>query len=58
MINKLGQNAKPHLTFALHMGWTIEGAIGGSESKIDACYLSPHLQACYKLLDLTEYYDE
>jgi hypothetical protein len=24
------------------MGWTIEGAIG-SESKIDACYLSPHL---------------
>jgi len=39
------------------MGWTIEGAIG-SESKIDACYLSPHLQASYKMQELTEYYDQ
>lgn len=31
---------RPDLTFGLHMGWTIEGAIG-SEAKIDACYLSP-----------------
>ena len=45
IIKKLGggsSNYKPSLTFGLHMGWTIEGAIG-SESKIDACYLSPHL---------------
>lgn len=39
------------------MGWTIEGAIG-SESKIDACYLSPHLQSTYKILNLTEHYDQ
>jgi hypothetical protein len=42
MIRKFGNNYRPHLTFGLHMGWTIEGAIG-SDSKIDACYLSPHL---------------
>jgi hypothetical protein len=42
MIARFGTNSRPHLTFSLHMGWTIEGAIG-SESKIDACYLSPHL---------------
>lgn len=39
------------------MGWTIEGAIG-SESKIDACYLSPHLQASYKILELTDFFDQ
>ena len=37
---KIAPNSRPHLTFALHMGWTIEGAIG-SDSKIDACYMSP-----------------
>ena len=42
MTQKFGQNYRPQLTFGFHMGWTIEGAIG-SESKIDACYLSPHL---------------
>lgn len=38
------------------MGWTIEGAIG-SESKIDAVYLSPHLQIAYKTEDLCSEYD-
>ena len=42
IIKKLGMNYKPSLSFGIHMGWTIEGAIG-SESKIDACYLIPHL---------------
>jgi len=37
---RIGTGVRPHLTFALHMGWTIEGAIG-SDSKIDACYMSP-----------------
>lgn len=50
-------SAGPTLNFALHMGWTIEGAIG-SESKIDACYMSPHLQASYKIQKLCEYYDQ
>jgi len=40
IIAKMGNGIRPHLTFALHMGWTIEGAIG-SDSKIDACYMSP-----------------
>jgi hypothetical protein len=40
IIGKLGVGARPTLNIALHMGWTIEGAIG-SECKIDACYLSP-----------------
>lgn len=42
IIEKLGPNSKPTLNFALHSGWTIEGAIG-SECKIDACYMSPNL---------------
>lgn len=41
-ISKFGSGERPTLNFALHMGWTIEGAIG-SESKIDACYMSPNL---------------
>jgi class 3 adenylate cyclase len=56
IIAKMGQGVRPHLTFALHMGWTIEGAIG-SDSKIDACYMSPQLQYAYKLQTLCEYYD-
>jgi|LauGreDrversion4_2_1035121.scaffolds.fasta_scaffold325788_1 hypothetical protein len=40
IVKRFGNNYRPNLTFGLHMGWTIEGAIG-SESKIDACYLSP-----------------
>jgi hypothetical protein len=56
LANKLGANSRPTLDFALHMGWTIEGAIG-SESKIDACYMSPHLQASYKIQKLCEHYD-
>mmetsp|Transcript_14383 Transcript_14383/g.13982 ORF Transcript_14383/g.13982 Transcript_14383/m.13982 type:complete len:408 (-) Transcript_14383:505-1728(-) len=53
---KFGNNWKPMVTFGLHMGWTIEGAIG-SESKIDACYLSPHLQIAYRIEELSEEYD-
>lgn len=39
------------------MGYTIEGAIG-SESKTDACYMSPHLQASYLLEKMCEHYDQ
>lgn len=52
-----GGSVKPTLTFGLHMGWTIEGAIG-SEVKTDACYLSPHLQSSYKIEKLCEHYDQ
>ena len=33
---------KIKLGFSLHVGWAIEGAIG-SDFKIDASYLSPHV---------------
>lgn len=51
IIKKFGNSFRPYLTFGLHMGWTIEGAIG-SESKIDACYLSPHLQIAYRIEEM------
>ena len=57
MVAKFGPGTKPMLNFSLHMGWTIEGAIG-SEKKTDACYMSPHLQASYKLEKMCEHYDQ
>lgn len=43
MVQRFGsQTKRPYLTFGLHLGWTVEGAIG-SDNKIDACYLSPHM---------------
>ena len=39
------------------MGYTIEGAIG-SETKTDACYMSPHLQAAYKIEKMCSHYDQ
>jgi hypothetical protein len=57
MIQKMGNGYRPTLQFGLHMGWTIEGAIG-SESKIDACYLSPHMQVSNKLENLCEFYEQ
>ena len=54
---KFGSEIKhPYLTFALHMGWTVKGAIG-SDNKIDASYLSPNLQFAYRLEELTSFYD-
>lgn len=36
---KFGANYRTKVTFGLHAGWTVEGAIG-SEFKIDALYIS------------------
>lgn len=47
---------RPYLTFGLHMGWIIEGAIG-SDQKIDASYLSPNITIANRLQDLTKDYD-
>lgn len=44
------------MTFGLHMGWTVQGAIG-SDNKIDACYLSPQLQIANRLEELTQLYE-
>jgi len=39
---RLGSGCRVNLSFGLHKGWAIEGAVG-SEFKIDASYLSPHV---------------
>ena len=35
-------NYRVRMGFGIHAGWAIEGAIG-SEYKIDASYISPHV---------------
>ena len=42
--------------FALHCGWAIEGAIGSS-LKIDASYLSPHVNIVLRMEELTKLYE-
>jgi class 3 adenylate cyclase len=43
------------LSFGVHVGWAIEGAIG-SDFKIDASYLSPNVNFAAKLESDTKYY--
>jgi hypothetical protein len=49
-------NFRVSLGFGLHQGWSIEGAIG-SEFKIDASYLSPHVNTASMLEAETSEYD-
>lgn len=46
---------KVNLGFGLHIGWSIEGAIG-SHFKIDMSYLSPHVNWSSRLEGLTKTY--
>merc|ERR1719247_2732688 len=39
---RLGTGTRVNMSFGLHSGWAIEGAVG-SEFKIDASYLSPNV---------------
>merc|ERR1712232_201532 len=48
-------NYRVRLGFGLHYGWAIEGAIG-SDFKIDASYLSPHVNFAHKLESATRNY--
>jgi len=43
---------KVEMGFGLHIGWGIEGAVG-SNFKIDATYLSPHVNLAAALKDAT-----
>lgn len=43
---------KVEMGFGLHIGWGIEGAVG-SNFKIDATYLSPHVNLSSALKDAT-----
>ena len=46
--NKLGIMYDFKISFSLHVGWAIQGSIG-SDEKIDAGYLSPHLGIASRL---------
>jgi class 3 adenylate cyclase len=46
----------PDMGFGLHYGWAIEGAVG-SERKVDATYLSPHVNMAARLKAATKQYD-
>jgi class 3 adenylate cyclase len=54
-IRKRMPNYKVKMGFGLHLGWGIEGAIG-SMLKIDASYLSPHVNLAARLESGTKMY--
>lgn len=56
MVQRFGTMTRPYITFGLHLGWSIQGAIG-SDNKIDASYLSPHQQIARRFEELTATYD-
>ena len=56
MVDRFGTMKRPYVTFGLHLGSAISGAIG-SDNKIDACYLSPNLTVALRLQELTKVYD-
>mmetsp|Transcript_25175 Transcript_25175/g.72546 ORF Transcript_25175/g.72546 Transcript_25175/m.72546 type:complete len:938 (+) Transcript_25175:134-2947(+) len=52
---RLRSNCRVDLTFGLHAGWAIEGAVG-SEFKIDASYLSPNVSVAEGVERATQIY--
>jgi len=48
VIKRFGVGFKIKMGFGMHVGWAVEGAIG-SELKIDATYLSPHVEMSDRL---------
>ena len=54
-LNRRIPNYQVKMGFGLHIGWAIEGAIG-SEYKIDASYLSPHVNLASRLEAATKQY--
>eukprot|EP00401_Gymnodinium_catenatum_P002808 CAMPEP_0117519466 /NCGR_PEP_ID=MMETSP0784-20121206/32664_1 /TAXON_ID=39447 /ORGANISM="" /LENGTH=973 /DNA_ID=CAMNT_0005315423 /DNA_START=19 /DNA_END=2940 /DNA_ORIENTATION=+ len=53
---RLGSDYRVCLTFGLHAGWAIEGAVG-SEYKIDASYLSPNVSIAAGVEHATSIYN-
>ena len=47
---------KPSMGAGLHHGWAIEGAVG-SQAKVDATYLSPHVNMSARLEAATKQFD-
>ncbi len=54
-LNDRIKNYSVKMGFGLHLGWSIEGAIG-STFKIDASYLSPHVNTASHLEEKTKEY--
>jgi len=52
---RLGRHCRMNLSFGLHFGWAIEGAVG-SEFKIDASYLSPNVSVAESIEHATQVY--
>jgi class 3 adenylate cyclase len=52
---RLGKDCRVNLTFGLHYGWVIEGAVG-TEFKIDASYLSPNVSIAESVERATQIY--
>jgi len=53
---RLGAGCRVNLSFGLHAGWAIEGAVG-SEFKIDASYLSPNVSIAMSVERATDMYN-
>jgi class 3 adenylate cyclase len=53
---RLGSHTRVRLSFGLHAGWAIEGAVG-SEFKIDASYLSPNVSIASSVEMATSVYN-
>lgn len=51
----MGQEYNVKISAGLHVGWAIEGVIG-SDLKIDASYLSPHIYLAHDLLQAVDRY--
>mmetsp|Transcript_36899 Transcript_36899/g.80940 ORF Transcript_36899/g.80940 Transcript_36899/m.80940 type:complete len:969 (+) Transcript_36899:192-3098(+) len=52
---RLGSNCRVNVSFGLHSGWAIEGAVG-TEFKIDASYLSPNVNIAESVEHATTIY--
>jgi len=55
IISRMGPGYGVKMGFGLHIGWAIEGAIG-SAYKVDASYLSPHVNMAARLEAATKQY--
>ncbi|CAK0863864.1 unnamed protein product [Prorocentrum cordatum] len=53
--NRLGENNQVNMSFGLHSGWAVEGAVG-SEFKIDASYVSPNVAVAHSVEAATRAY--
>lgn len=55
LVYRLGKGSRVNLSFGVHAGWAIEGAVG-SEFKIDASYVSPHVSIATSVELCTQIY--